>query len=206
MKVTLRFSRNINAVNDNYSKTKLRYAAAEFNDQYWHTPHVLTPGSWSNAQPCTTNQYKYATDLCSLMTTKKPHLLKKHPTPTGISAIPTLKATASPATRPASVQYSNSPEVWLFCSASHYLCNNSTCIQLTAIESLLVQTLARSDERICSKQELILGINKNAHSYCGLEMCLSRFQSKFKGAFGERLFRSVRNRGYCLVQDVQIID
>lgn len=206
MKVTLSFSRNINAVNDHYSKTRLRSAAIEFNDTYWHTPHILTPGSWSNAHPGTTSQYKYATDLCSLMMTKKPHLLKKHPTPTGISTIPTLKATASPATRSASVQYSNSPEVWLFCSASHYLCNNSTCIQLTAIESLLIQTLSRSDERICSKQELILGINKNAHSYCGLEMCLSRFQSKFKGAFGERLFRSVRNRGYCLVQDVQIID
>ncbi|MFJ4116974.1 hypothetical protein ACIPV9_11225 [Pseudomonas psychrophila] len=206
MKVTLRFSRNINAVNDHYSKTRLRSAATEFNDTYWHTPQILTPGSWSSAQPGTTSQYKYATDLCSLMTTKKPHLLKKHPTPTGISAIPTLKPTASPATRSASVQYSNSPEVWLFCSASHSLCNNSTCIQLTAIESLLVQTLSRSDERICSKQELILGINKNTHSYCGLEMCLSRFQSKFKGAFGERLFRSVRNRGYCLVQDVQIID
>ena len=207
MKVTLRFSRNINAVNDHYSKTRLRSAATEFNDTYWHTPHILTPGSWSNAQPCTTSQYKYATDLCSFMTTKmKPHLLKMYPTSTGISAIPTLKATASSATRSASVQYSNSPEVWLFCSASHSLCNNSTCIQLTAIESLLVQTLSRSDERICSKQELIIGIKKDAYSYSGLEMCLSRFQSKFKGAFGERLFRSVRNRGYCLVQDVQIID
>lgn len=206
MKVILRFSRNISAVNDKYSKIKPRSAASEFNDQYWHTPQVLTPGSWSNAQTGTATLCKPATDLCSLMTTKKPHLLKKHPTPTGISVISAPEATASPATRSASVQYSNSPEVWLFCSASHYLCNNSTCIQLTAIESLLVQTLSRSDERICSKQELILGINKNAHSYCGLEMCLSRFQSKFKGAFGERLFRSVRNRGYCLVQDVQIID
>ena len=206
MKVTLRFSRNINAVNDHYSKTRLRSAATEFNDTYLHIPHIITPRSWSNAQSGTTSQYKYATDLCGLMTTKKPHLLKKQPTPSGISAISAPEATASPATRSASMQYSNSPEVWLFCSASHHLCNNSTCIQLTAIESLLLQTLSRSDERICSKQELILGINKNTHSYCGLEMCLSRFQSKFKGAFGERLFRSVRNRGYCLVQDVKIID
>lgn len=207
MTVTLKFSRNISAVDDNYSKIKSRSAAAEFNDQYWHTPHVLTPGSWSNAQPCTTSQYKYATDLCSFMTTKmKPHLLKMYPTSTGISAIPVPIASASPATRLASVQHSNSPEVWLFCSVSHYLCNNSTCIQLTAIESLLVQILSGSDERICSKQELILGIKKDTYSYSGLEMCLSRLQSKFKGAFGERLFRSVRNRGYCLVQDVQIID
>lgn len=206
MKVTLRFSRNISAVNDDYSKTRLRSAATELNDQYWHTPHILAPGSWSNAQPGTASLYKHSTDLYSLVMTKKPHLLKKHPTPTGISAIPTPKATASPVTRSASMQYSNSPEVWLFCSASHYLCNNSTCIQLTAIESLLVQTLARSDARICGKQELILGIKKDTYSYSGLEMCLSRFQSKFKGTFGERLFRSVRNRGYCLVQDVQIID
>jgi len=206
MKVTLKFSRNISAVNDNYNKTRLRSAATELNDQYWHTPHILTPGSWSSAHPGTASPYKHATDLCSLITTKKPHLLKKHPTPTGISAIPAPIATASLATRPASVQYSNSPEAWLFCSASHYLCNNSTCIQLTAIESLLAQTLSRSDERICSKQELILGIKKDTYSYSGLEMCMSRLQSKFKGAFGERLFRSVRNRGYCLVQDVQIID
>lgn len=71
---------------------------------------------------------------------------------------------------------------------------------------MLIQTLSRSDERICAKQELIIGIKKDAYSYSGLEMCLSRLQSKFKGAFGERLFRSVRNRGYCLVQDVQIIN
>jgi len=71
---------------------------------------------------------------------------------------------------------------------------------------MLIQTLTRSNERVCSKQELILGINKDAYSYSGLEMCLSRLQSKFRRAFNERLFRSVRNRGYCLVQDVQIIE
>ena len=60
-----------------------------------------------------------------------------------------------------------------------------------------------NEARVCSKQELIFGINKDANSYSGLEMCLSRLQSKFKNAFGERLFRSVRNRGYCLVQEVR---
>jgi DNA-binding winged helix-turn-helix (wHTH) protein len=34
-------------------------------------------------------------------------------------------------------------------------------------------------------------------------MCLSRLQDKFKMASkGERLFRAVRNRGYCLIQEV----
>ncbi|KQB52593.1 hypothetical protein AQS70_13875 [Pseudomonas endophytica] len=68
---------------------------------------------------------------------------------------------------------------------------------------MLINTLAHSSVRICSKQELIAGINKDPQSYSGLEMSLSRLQKKFRDAFKERLFRSVRNRGYCLVQDVK---
>ncbi|MQT32209.1 hypothetical protein GHO44_16775 [Pseudomonas helleri] len=73
------------------------------------------------------------------------------------------------------------------------------------IESLLIKTLTLSTARICSKQELILGIDKDPQTYSGLEMCLSRLQNKFREAYNERLFRSVRNRGYCLVQDVKTI-
>ncbi|ARQ76947.1 hypothetical protein B6D87_09525 [Pseudomonas fragi] len=94
----------------------------------------------------------------------------------------------------------------MFCFTAQYLCNNTACIQLTAIESLLIKTLTQTDERICSKQELIIGINKDAYNYSGLEMSLSRLQNKFKSMFGERLFRSVRNRGYCLVQDVKVAE
>ena len=75
-------------------------------------------------------------------------------------------------------------------------------ISLTTIESLLLKQLVLSHRRVCSKQELILAINRDPSSYTGLEMCLSRLQDKFNNAYGERLFRSVRNRGYCLVQDV----
>ena len=75
-------------------------------------------------------------------------------------------------------------------------------ISLTTIESLLLKQLVLSHHRVCSKQELILAINRDPSSYTGLEMCLSRLQDKFNNAYGERLFRSVRNRGYCLVQDV----
>lgn len=76
-------------------------------------------------------------------------------------------------------------------------------ISLTTIESLLLKQLVLSHRRVCSKQELILAINRDPSSYTGLEMCLSRLQGKFNNAYGERLFRSVRNRGYCLVQDVK---
>ena len=106
-------------------------------------------------------------------------------------------------TTPDSV-YSPPSQTWFFNLAARELCNTSARIQLTAIESLLINTLALSTERICSKQELIAGINKDPVAYSGLEMCLSRLQSKFRAAFDERLFRSVRNRGYCLVQDLKI--
>ncbi len=97
------------------------------------------------------------------------------------------------------------PQTWFFSFATRELRNATTCIQLTAIESLLIKTLTLSTARICSKQELISGIEKDPQTYSGLEMCLSRLQNKFRGTYNERLFRSVRNRGYCLVQDIKII-
>lgn len=100
--------------------------------------------------------------------------------------------------------YSPPSQTWFFNLAARELFNTTARIHLTAIESLLINTLALSTERICSKLELIAGINKDPLAYSGLEMCLSRLQQKFRAAFDERLFRSVRNRGYCLVQDVKI--
>ncbi|MCU1729603.1 winged helix-turn-helix domain-containing protein [Pseudomonas sp. 7P_10.2_Bac1] len=100
--------------------------------------------------------------------------------------------------------YSMSPQTWLFNFTTRELSKANVQIKLTIIESLLINTLTLSTERVCSKQELITGINKDSKNYSGLEMSLSRLQQKFRATFGERLFRSVRNRGYCLVQDVQI--
>lgn len=100
--------------------------------------------------------------------------------------------------------HSSPPQTWFFNLASRELGNDTARIHLSKIESLLIDTLVHSTERICSKQELITGINKDPQSYSGLEMCLSRLQSKFRATYNERLFRSVRNRGYCLVQDVKI--
>lgn len=94
------------------------------------------------------------------------------------------------------------PGVLVFSVAARELRSATTRIQLTSIETKLIKTLILSESRICSKHELIIGIDKDTNFYSGLEMCLSRLQNKFRHAFGERLFRSVRNRGYCLVQDV----
>ena len=213
MKVTLRYSAYIPSTNNNRIAYSLPSAAlkrspasqqtGERSSSQWRT---LQLDCWVNVQCGIVPANNHASNAASLIRAIKPHLLNIHPCSLGLTVIPTLKTPlTSPALAP-TARYSNSPDTWLFCSTAHRLCNNNTCIQLTAIESLLIKTLAQRDERICSKQELIIGINKDTYSYSGLEMCLSRLQSKFKGVFGERLFRSVRNRGYCLVQDVQMAE
>jgi len=76
-------------------------------------------------------------------------------------------------------------------------------INLTGLETALVKKMLHHDERVVSREELILSIGREPEQYRGLEMCLSRLQDKFKSASnGERLFRAVRNRGYCLIQEV----
>ena len=164
--------------------------------------YLASWGYWVNTPPGSMPANKKSSALINVITVKKPYLLRNHSYPPGHTTIPTL----TPSPQPAPARFSISPDVWSFCFAEQVLCNSTVCIQLTNIESMLIQTLTRSNERVCSKQELILGINKDTYSYSGLEMCLSRLQSKFRGTFSERLFRSVRNRGYCLVQDVQIIE
>ena len=211
MKVTLRYSAYIPSANNNWIAYSLPSAAlkqspaskktCERSSSQWRT---LQLDCWINVQCGIVPANNHASNAASLIRAIKPHLLNIHPCSLGLTVIPTLKTPlTSPALAP-TAHYSNSPDAWLFCSTAHRLCNNTTCIQLTAIESLLIKTLTQRNERVCSKQELIIGINKDIYSYSGLEMCLSRLQSKFKGVFGGRLFRSVRNRGYCLVQDVQM--
>ena len=168
--------------------------------------HLASWSYWVNTQSGSMPASKNANTLPNLITVKKPCLFRNHSYSPGLTTIPTLKTTLHPNPQPPTPRFSSSPDVWSFCFAEQVLCNSTACIQLTNIESMLIQTLTRSNERVCSKQELILGINKDTYSYSGLEMCLSRLQSKFRSSFSERLFRSVRNRGYCLVQDVQIIE
>lgn len=215
MKVTLRSPSYSSLAHNNESEGE--YALQKNNDvDYPVFSRFITQGrrilsiatleAWSDAQLSSQPACKYTTNLAGLITTKKSNLLNKPPYSAGHTNTPTLETSTEPATNSGFLACSDSSEIWLFSLASQSLRNNCARIQLTTIESLLVKTLTECDARICSKQELINGINKNTHSYCGLEMCLSRLQSKFRGAYGERLFRSVRNRGYCLVQDVRIVD
>ena len=216
MKVTLRFSAYLPSANNSliahtyglpcatYQQQPANQQVCEPDRHLWRKTHLAPWGCWVNAQHDMVSTSNHVPEVSRAITASKPYLLNIPPYSPGLTVIPTLKTTpTSPATTP-TAQYSSSPDTWLFGFAAQQLCNNTACIQLTAIESLLIKTLSQRDERICSKQELIMGINKDARTYSGLEMCLSRLQNKFKAVFGERLFRSVRNRGYCLVQDVQV--
>ncbi len=214
MKVTLRYSSHIKSEFDYLAKhnSNLMSTAKKksLNNNQISSPTNLiykqSHATYLASLSCWTSPNKSTTQIISLVTTKNSHLLKNQTYTLDLSSNLTLKTPLTSHKQTSLSQYSNSPVTWLFCFAAQNLCNDSKCIQLTSIESLIIKTLTRSDTRICSKQELILGINKDVNSYSGLEMGLSRLQNKFRRAFGERLFRSVRNRGYCLVQDVQAID
>lgn len=94
-------------------------------------------------------------------------------------------------------------DTWQLDDDHNVLIKDGVEINLTGLEATLVRKMLHHDERVVSRDDLILSIGREPEQYRGLEMCLSRLQDKFKSASnGERLFRAVRNRGYCLIQQV----
>jgi DNA-binding winged helix-turn-helix (wHTH) protein len=95
-------------------------------------------------------------------------------------------------------------DFWTLTQHDRMLVKGGLRISLTTIESALIKKMLHHEERVVSKEELIRNIGREPELYRGLEMCLSRLQEKFKRINdGERLFRSVRNRGYCLTQKIK---
>lgn len=94
-------------------------------------------------------------------------------------------------------------EAWQLDDDQSLLVKENVEINLTGLEAALVKKMLHHEDRVVSRDDLILSIGREPEQYRGLEMCLSRLQDKFKSASkGERLFRAVRNRGYCLIQEV----
>jgi len=94
-------------------------------------------------------------------------------------------------------------ETWHLDNDQGALVKEGVEISLTGLETALVRKMLHHEERVVSRDDLILSIGREPEQYRGLEMCLSRLQDKFKNASnGERLFRAVRNRGYCLIQEI----
>lgn len=98
-----------------------------------------------------------------------------------------------------------SSNTWVLVEPLRLLINNEITINLTKMEYAVLDLLIGSRERIVSNDAIAKKLNKNLDHYKGLAMCLSRLQAKFKkSARGDNLFRSVRNRGYCIVQAIHI--
>jgi DNA-binding winged helix-turn-helix (wHTH) protein len=94
-------------------------------------------------------------------------------------------------------------DTWHLDDEQGVLLKDNVAISLTGLETALVRKMLSHEERVVSRDDLIISIGREPEQYRGLEMCLSRLQDKFKSASnGERLFRAVRNRGYCLIQEV----
>lgn len=94
-------------------------------------------------------------------------------------------------------------ETWRLSNGNGALIKDNIEIVLTGLEAALLKKMLHHDDRVVSKDDLIRSIGREPEHYRGLEMCLSRLQEKFKNASnGERLFRAVRNRGYCLIQKI----
>lgn len=116
--------------------------------------------------------------------------------------VPTMSADASHET---SANEDGAPcsETWHLDNDQGALVKEGVEISLTGLETALVRKMLHHEERVVSRDDLILSIGREPEQYRGLEMCLSRLQDKFKNANnGERLFRAVRNRGYCLIQEI----
>lgn len=84
---------------------------------------------------------------------------------------------------------------------------NEQEVPLSKTEFNIIQHFLISKLRLLSKNAILSNLGKDTTNYHGLAMCMFRLQEKFRkiepGGF---LIRSVRNKGYCLVQKIIIQD
>ncbi|MCY1281651.1 hypothetical protein D3C76_976900 [compost metagenome] len=97
------------------------------------------------------------------------------------------------------------PHVWKLLPANRTLAGQHHSLHLTGTELRLLTGFVECGKRVLSKSEMVALLQKDPDTYKGLEMSLSRLQTKFRlGCGGQDLLRAVRNRGYCLVQELHI--
>jgi hypothetical protein len=71
-------------------------------------------------------------------------------------------------------------ETWHLDDDQGALIKEGVEISLTGLETALVRKMLHHEERVVSRDDLILSIGREPEQYRGLEMCLSRLQDKFK--------------------------
>ena len=99
----------------------------------------------------------------------------------------------------------NYSDIWTLDDKRRTLSRVRDRITLTTTETLILKSFITTQQRILSKDEITFKINKDPESYTGLPVYISRLQNKYKTKnFDAGLFRSARNRGYCLVQEIRL--
>ncbi|WP_405121677.1 winged helix-turn-helix domain-containing protein [Pseudomonas petroselini] len=82
---------------------------------------------------------------------------------------------------------------------------NKIVISLTRTERDVIVIISNCSGQPVKNETIIERIHKDPDNYKGLCMCMSRLQAKFKkSSYGDKLFRSVRNRGYYLTQYIHV--
>jgi DNA-binding response OmpR family regulator len=95
-------------------------------------------------------------------------------------------------------------KIWYLTPHGRELMLGDCTIRLTLSESKIVSLFLSSQGRIASNESIAAELNRINGNYTGLPMIMSRLQRKFSTASGgEKLFRAVRNRGYCLIQELR---
>jgi DNA-binding response OmpR family regulator len=93
---------------------------------------------------------------------------------------------------------------WTLIKNSGLLVDGEVAIALTKMECSLLDLFTISEDRAI-KSDVIVRFLKKPYDYSGLCMAVTRLQRKFKDSTdGDKLFASVRNCGYCLVQKIDV--
>lgn len=96
---------------------------------------------------------------------------------------------------------------WTLSTQDKILFNTSLkiTIPLSRIEYKILTLFATSPGNPISNEQTAQHLGKDIEQYKGLFMCVSRLQKKFRSfTSGDKIFRAARNRGYCIVQKIQL--
>jgi DNA-binding winged helix-turn-helix (wHTH) protein len=92
---------------------------------------------------------------------------------------------------------------WMLKKSSHTIADSEVTINLTNMEFAVIKLFTQNPAEPLKNDTIISQLEKCLDNYKGLCMCISRLNKKFKKATdGDRIFISVRNRGYKIKQKI----
>lgn len=92
---------------------------------------------------------------------------------------------------------------WILKKSRQTLTDSEVTINLTNMEFAIIQLFIQNPAVPLKNETIMTSLEKCLDDYKGLCMCMCRLNRKFKkSANGDRLFISVRNRGYIIKQKI----